>query len=238
MRLFVGTSGYSYDQWEGRFYPEDLATEDRLAYYGERFGTVEINNTFYRMPKREVVQRWAAAVPEHFRFVIKASRRITHQGRLKDVDDSVAYLLGQLESLGDKRGPLLFQTPPYLRKGTERLQAFVGLLPAGVRAAFEFRHDSWDDPQVYEILAQGGHALCAAEHEAGADELPLVQTGPWGYLRLRDPDYDDDQLRRWVERIGQTWEQEAYVFFKHEDTGPQLVQRMTAIARTVPGVEV
>lgn len=238
MRLHVGTSGYSYDQWEGSFYPEGMKAEDRLAHYGERFGTVEINNTFYRMPKREVVERWAAAVPSTFQFVIKASRRITHQGRLKEqeVSDSVAYLLGQLEPLGEKRGPLLFQTPPYLRKGVDRLRAFVALLPPGVRAAFEFRHHSWDDPEIHAIVSEGGHALCAAEHEAGAQEVPLVKTGSWGYVRLRDPDYDDDQLRRWVERIAETWD-EAFVFFKHEQTGPQLVNRMTAIAQTMDGVE-
>src|SRR5690606_29849953 len=129
--------------------------------------TVEINNTFYRMPKREVLRRWAAAVPDGFDFVIKASRRITHEGRLKDVDDGVAYLLRQLEALGDKRGPILFQTPPYLRKDVERLRAFVALLPQGVRAAFELRHRGWNDPEVHEVLAAAGQAWCVAELDEG-----------------------------------------------------------------------
>lgn len=236
MRLYVGTSGYSYDQWEGAFYPPGLPPDERLAFYAARIGTVEINNTFHRMPRREVLRRWADAVPERFRFVIKASRRITHEGRLKDEDDALDYLLGQLRSLGDKCGPILFQTPPYLPARVERLRALLARLPAGVRAAFEFRHASWDDPAVHQALSEAGHALCAAEHARGHDEAPLPRTAPWGYLRLRAPDYDDAELARWAERIRETWD-EAYVFFKHEDRAPRLVERMVAAARELPGVE-
>lgn len=265
MRLRVGTSGYGYDEWEGGFYPEGLPTDERLAFYAARFPTVEINNTFYRMPKREVLRRWAAAVPDGFDFVIKASRRITHEGRLKDVDDGVAYLLRQLEALGDKRGPILFQTPPYLRKDVERLRAFVALLPQGVRAAFELRHRGWNDPEVHEVLAAAGQAWCVAELDEGdaaakaetaakddavahqpepaepaADSSPaepvVVRTAPWGYVRLHAASYDDARLRRWAERIRDTWD-EAWVFFSHEQTAPTLVQRMIDIARELRGVE-
>jgi uncharacterized protein YecE (DUF72 family) len=273
MRMRVGTSGFSYDEWAGGFYPAGLAADERLSFYAERLCTVEINNTFYRMPKREVLRRWAAAVPDRFRFVIKASRRITHEGRLEDVD-ALAVLLRQLEALGDKRGPILFQTPHYLRKNVEKLRAFVALLPPGVPAAFELRHRGWDDPEVHDVLGSAGHAWCAAEHEPSngdaasapvdsasssgsgeheavsasseataasseaeaLDERPLVRTAPWGYLRLHAAAYDDARLQRWAERIRDTWD-EAWVFFSHEQTAPQLVERMTAIARRLPGVE-
>lgn len=236
MRLRVGTSGYAYDEWDGGFYPEGLSNDERLSFYAARFCTVEINNTFYRMPKREVLRRWAEAVPEGFDFAIKASRRITHEGRLKDVDDGVAYLLRQLEALGDKRGPILFQTPPYLRKDVDRLRAFVALLPAGVRAAFELRHRGWDDPEVHEVLASAGQAWCVAELDESIDDPPLHRTAPWGYVRLHAATYDDDRLRRWAERIRDTWD-DAWVFFSHEESSPSLVTRMIAIARTLPGIE-
>ncbi|MCX4244121.1 DUF72 domain-containing protein [Paraliomyxa miuraensis] len=260
MRLRVGTSGYAYDEWDGGFYPAGLSNDERLSFYAERFGTVEINNTFYRMPKRAVLRRWAEAVPDGFDFVIKASRRITHEARLKNADEGVAILLRQLEALGDKRGPILFQTPPFLPRDVERLRTFVGLLPAGVRAAFELRHRGWDDPLVHEVLADAGHAWCVAELEGDAAKHgedagppasdadpsspatdpermpPLVRTAPWGYVRLHDSTYDDQRLRRWAERIRDTWD-EAWVFFSHEQTAPTLVQRMIAIARTLPGIE-
>jgi uncharacterized protein YecE (DUF72 family) len=250
MHMRVGTSGFGYDQWEGGFYPKGLPADDRLGFYAERFGAVEINNTFYRMPKREVLRRWAAAVPPHFRFAVKASRRITHEGKLEDAGGGLEHLLRQLEALGDMRGPILFQTPHYLRKNIATLGAFVARLPPESRAAFELRHRSWDDPEVHAVLASAGHAWCAAEHEPSdtvasgsteappnaAEERPLVRTSAWGYLRLHAADYDEAALRRWAERIRDTWD-EAWVFFSHEDTGPQLVHRMLAIARTLPGID-
>lgn len=234
--MHVGTSGFSYDEWVGPFYPAEIGADQRLAYYGERFSTVEINNTFYRMPKREVLERWSAAVPDSFRFVIKASRAITHKGRLSGVEDSVQYLLGQLETLGDKCGPILFQTPPYLRKGLERLDKFAALLPEGVRAAFEFRHDSWDDPEVHEVLSKGGHAVCIGELDEVNPERSLPRTAPWAVLRLHVRSYTDEQLEAWADRIAETWD-EAFVFFKHETTGPELARRMIAIAQA-RGIEV
>ncbi|MCA9704349.1 MAG: DUF72 domain-containing protein [Myxococcales bacterium] len=236
MRLYVGTSGYAYDQWDGTFYPAGLPATERLAFYAARIGTVEINNTFHRMPRREVLRRWASAVPEGFQFVIKAPRRITHEGRLTDEGDALGILLRQLEALGDRRGPILFQTPPYLPARPERLRALLARLPPGVRAAFELRHASWSDPAVDAVLAEAGQARCTAEHAATEDETPLEATASWGYVRLRAPTYDDAELRRWAERIRDTWD-EAYVFFKHEDGAPRLVERMTAVARALPGIE-
>ncbi len=236
MRLHVGTSGYSYDRWEGEFYPEGLASDERLGFYAQRIGTVEINNTFYRMPKRSVLTRWAEAVPEGFRFVIKAPRRITHKGRLQDEDGAVAILVRQLGVLGDTRGPVLFQTPPYLPKRVERLEALVAKLPEGYRAAFEFRHESWQDDEVRAVLERSGHALCVREPKG--DEAPvLVRTAAWGYVRLRAPEYEDAELRAWVERLRETWE-EVFVFFKHEERAPELVERMVGVAREMEGVEV
>lgn len=230
MRILVGTSGFGYDEWEGSFYPEGLPADDRLAFYAQRFATVEINNTFYRMPKRHVLESWAQAVPEGFRFAIKASRRITHQGRLADEDDGLGYLLGQLESLGEHRGPLLLQTPPYLPKRVERLAALVAKLPASTRAAFELRHASWDDPEVHAVLERAGQASCVGETDEVRPDRAVTKTSSWGYLRLHVERYDDAQLRAWAERIGETWD-EAYVYFKHERTGPELARRMIAIAR-------
>lgn len=230
--MFVGTSGFSFDEWVGPFYPEKMRADDRLGYYAERYSSVEINNTFYRMPKKEVLQKWAAAVPESFRFSIKASRRITHQQRLKDEEDSLAYLLGQLEVLGPRCGPILFQTPPYLRKGVDRLRAFVAKIPEGVRATFEFRHETWFDDEVLAVLEPGGHTICIGELDEVKLDRPLHRTAPWGYLRLHVREYSDEQLRGWAERIAETWD-EAYVYFKHETTGPELARRLVAIANTL-----
>lgn len=236
MRLYIGTSGYSYDQWEGAFYPPGLPSSERLAFYAAQIGTVEINNTFHRMPRRDVLRRWASAVPERFRFVIKASRRITHDGRLQDDDGALDYLLDVLGSLGDKRGPILFQTPPYLPLRIERFRALLARLPLGVQAAFEFRHPSWDDPAVLGALTEAGQALCTTEHARGDQAPTLARTAPWGYMRLRAPDYDDTELTHWAERIRDTWD-EAYVFFKHEERAPRLVERMTTVARALSGIE-
>src|SRR5579859_3998846 len=194
MNLYVGTSGYSYKEWKGTFYPEDLPEKKMLHYYGERFRTVEINNTFYRMPKPSVLEAWAAEVPGEFKFVLKASQRITHMQRLKDTDDSVAYLLKVASALKEQLEPLLFQLPPYLKHDAARMKDFLKLLPPERRSAFEFRHQSWFDAEVFDLLREHQAVLCIAEAENDL-EIPFVSTADWGYLRLRRPDYGDAELK-------------------------------------------
>lgn len=231
MNLYVGTSGYSYKEWKGTFYPKELADKQWLAYYGQQFRTVEINNTFYRMPKAAVLQAWANDVPADFKFVLKASQRITHMQRLKDAGDSVGYLLEVAGVLEDRLGPILFQLPPNLKKDVPRLRDFLALVPKQRRAALEFRHASWFDEEVFELMRQHRAALCIAEAEEGV-EVPFVSTADWGYLRLRRPDYGDAELTDWLKRIREQGWQDAYVFFKHEDEGkgPQMAQRFQQLA--------
>ncbi|MGB7158516.1 MAG: DUF72 domain-containing protein [Tepidisphaeraceae bacterium] len=231
MNFHVGTSGYSYKEWKGSFYPEKLPADQMLHYYGERFGTVEINNTFYRMPKATVLKAWADEVPADFKFVIKASKRITHVQRLKDAGDSVLYLLEVVEALKDRLGPLLFQLPPNLKKDLPRLRDFLALLPSHRRAAFEFRHQSWFDDEVFALLREHQAALCIAEAEDDL-EIPFVSTADWGYLRLRMADYTDAELKSWIERVKKQPWQDAFVFFKHEDAGkgPQFAKRFLELA--------
>ena len=225
MQVLAGTSGYAYKEWKGSFYPEDLANDDMLRFYGEQFRTVEINNTFYRMPSEKVLVQWGERVPDGFRFVLKASRRITHMQRLKNVEDPLSYVVNNASLLGAKLGAMLFQLPPNMKRDMERLTAFLDLLPEGWPAAFEFRHQSWFDEDVYEALRSRGIALCVANTDDG--ETPFVVTGKTGYVRLRREAYDDDALHEWATRItSQPWEQ-AFVFFKHEDAGagPALARR-------------
>jgi uncharacterized protein YecE (DUF72 family) len=203
-----------------------------LSFYAGKFGTVEINNTFYRMPSERVLVQWAEQVPDGFRFVLKASRRITHMQRLKNVEDPLSYLINNASLLGSKLGAMLFQLPPNMKKNLERLTTFLALLPDGWPAALEFRHDSWFDDEVYDALRSSGAALCVADTAEG--ETPLVATGTRGYLRLRRESYDDNALRGWGERIAsQPWE-EAFVFFKHEDegAGPALARRFLDVLPT------
>ena len=231
MNLYVGTSGYSYKEWKGAFYPDDLPDKQMLRFYGERFRSVEINNTFYRMPKASVLEAWAAEVPADFKFVLKASQRITHQQRLKDAGDSVSYLLEVAGALEGRLGPLLFQLPPYLRKDTPRLREFLALLPPNRRAAFEFRHQSWFDEEIFGLLRDHRAALCIAEAENDL-EIPFVSTADWGYLRLRRPDYGDPELKTWGERVRQKDWKDAFIFFKHEEEGkgPQMAKRFLELA--------
>src|SRR6266478_275639 len=226
MNYYLGTSGYSYKEWKGPFYPEDLPEKQMLHFYGERFRSVEINNTFYRMPKESVLEAWANEVPPDFKFVLKASQRITHMQRLKDSGDSVSYLLKVAGALKERLGPLLFQLPPYLRKDAPRLGDFLALLPPDRRTAFEFRHQSWFDPEVFGLLRDHQAALCIAEAENDL-EIPFESTADWGYLRLRRPDYGDADLKAWGERVRQQNWRDAFVFFKHEDEGkgPQMAKR-------------
>jgi uncharacterized protein YecE (DUF72 family) len=231
MNLYVGTSGYSYKEWKGTFYPEDLPEKQMLRFYGERFRSVEINNTFYRMPKATVLEGWAAEVPADFKFVLKAPQRITHIQRLNEADDSVAYLLKVAAALKERLGPLLFQLPPYLKKDSQRLRNFLALLPQDPRSAFEFRHPSWFDDEVFGLLRDHHAALCIAEAEEGF-EIPFVSTADWGYLRLRRPDYGDTDLKERVSRVRQQGWKDAFVFFKHEDEGkgPQMAKRFLELA--------
>jgi uncharacterized protein YecE (DUF72 family) len=229
MRVLVGTSGYSYKEWKGRFYPEKMKEADMLRFYAERFPTVEINNTFYRMPSAELLQRWAEQTGEAFTFVLKAPQRITHIKRLGDVADDVAFFLRTAGVLGSRLGPLLFQLPPFMKKDVGRLRGLLDLLPARPRAAFEFRHASWFDDEVRDALRARDAALCLAD----TDEEPLADlaaTADWGYLRLRRLTYTDDDVAAWHARIlAQPWS-EAFVFFKHEDEarGPELAQKLVS----------
>jgi uncharacterized protein YecE (DUF72 family) len=231
MQILAGTSGYSYKEWCGTFYPPKLAAAKMLAYYATKLPVVEINNTFYRLPQPKLLESWREQVPPDFRFVIKASRRITHIKRIGDVASETAYLLETISSLGEQLGAVLFQLPPYMRCDLPRLDAFLDLLPAGTSAAFEFRHDSWNDDAVRASLAAHGCAVCASDTDEG-EEPALAQTAPFVYLRLRREGYEDAALGRWLERLhAGDWER-AYVFFKHEDgaVGPRLAERFLEMA--------
>lgn len=232
MRLRVGTSGFSYKEWKGPFYPEQLKNDAMLPFYAERLPAVEINNTFYRMPAKSVLAKWRQQVPDGFRFVLKASRRITHQLRLADAQEPLAYVLEGAAVLGEQLGALLFQLPPYLRKDADRLRAFLGLLADGPRVAFEFRHASWFDDEIFGILSDGNAALCLADGDNEERNPPWRPTADWGYLRLRRDSYSDHDLESWIEKIGDTGWSDSFVFFKHEDAGagPRLAARMAALA--------
>ena len=226
MRVLPGTSGFSYKAWKGSFYPEDLPDSAMLRHYSSRLPAVEINNTFYRMPRASLLGSWAEQVPDGFSFALKASQQITHRKRLKDAGEAVGYFFQVATTLGDRLGPALFQLPPNLKKDLPRLSDFLALLPPASRAAFEFRHESWFDDEVFGALRSAGAALCWAEDEDLA--TPRVSTSDWGYLRLRRADYTDADVVAWAERIrGQAWS-DAYVFFKHEEegTGPRLAEKL------------
>ncbi len=239
MDAFVGTSGYQYEFWRGTLYPEGLDKKDMLAHYAQQFPTVEVNNTFYRMPKTEVVQRWADATPDEFRFVIKASRRITHSARLTDAQ-SVEYLFRVLEPLGDKLGAVLFQCPPFLRKDLDLLRGFLDMLPADAPAVLEFRHVSWFDEEVYAVLRSGPAAMSVGDYEGkgSSDQLrdgcmPMVATAPWGYARLRAEDYTPPQLETWAAALRAHWSR-VFVFFKHEQTAPGNARQLLGLL-SAPG---
>jgi uncharacterized protein YecE (DUF72 family) len=232
VRVLVGTSGYSYPEWKGKFYPEKFAAKGMLAFYAARFPTVEINNTFYRMPTESVMRGWGEQVPEGFSFAVKASKRITHDRRLRDCTDSVEYMVRTASVLGPKLGPLLFQLPPNFKKDLPRLTEFLATLPDGPRYAFEFRHASWFEDDVFQALRTCKVALCVAD--TGEEPVaPLVATAGWGYLRLRREDFGDDELRAWAERLlAQPWS-DAHVFLKHEEEGrgPVLAAKLIDLCR-------
>lgn len=237
MAIWVGTSGYNYPEWRGSFYPEKFPPAKMLSYYADRFSTVEINYTFYRMPTAKTISGWNAETPAGFVFTLKASRKITHDARLKDVEDNLSYFLDTARTLGSKLGPVLFQLPPHFKKSPEHLERVDGvlaLLPPGLRAVFEFRHASWFDDDVYAVLKNRNAALCIADTEDGT--TPLVATADFGYFRLRDEGYGTADLANWaatVKRLGAGW-RDAYVYFKHEESGigPELAQAFQALLPT------
>jgi uncharacterized protein YecE (DUF72 family) len=229
MKLYCGTSGFSFKEWKGPFYPEKLPADQMLGFYAERLPTVEINNTFYRMPTPSVLEGWAAKVPETFRFAIKAPRRITHVKQLNDCSEEAGYLFETLQALGPRLGVVLLQLPPHARVGVERLAAFLELVPENVPVAFEFRHASWRDDAVYAALAKRSAAWVTADNDGGEPpELP--RTAAHTYLRLRASAYTDESLQAWKARCADF--ERAFVFFKHEDggAGPAYAQRMLAQA--------
>lgn len=230
-RIVAGASGYSFKEWKGVFYPERIEADAMLPFYSARLPTVEINNSFYRMPATQVLANWAAVTPEGFRFAIKASRRITHLSRLKGdaAAESLAYLYRSLTTLGDKCGPVLFQLPPNLGKDLPRLTAFLAGLPPDHRAVFEFRNGTWFDDEVYAALRTAGAALCLSEREDNAPP-PLVETAPFGYARLRLEAYGERELREWAEKLAATSWHTAYVYFMHEPTAPEYAERLMSIA--------
>jgi uncharacterized protein YecE (DUF72 family) len=226
-RILVGTSGYNYPEWKGAFYPAALPASKMLPYYAERFPTVEVNYTFYRLPNSKTVHGWAAATPPSFTFALKASQRITHFQRLRDVEESVRFFCNMARLLEAKLGPLLFQLPPSFRKDAARLAGVLELIPADLRAAFEFRHPTWFDDEVYGLLRGKNAALCIVDHEDGA--TPAVATADWGYFRLRAVEYSAEDLARWAKSIRDLFGSGgAFVYFKHEDgaTGPPLARKL------------
>ncbi|HUQ51267.1 MAG TPA: DUF72 domain-containing protein [Gammaproteobacteria bacterium] len=230
MRLLAGTSGFSYKEWVGEFYPEKTPAKSMLAYYATRLPIVEINNTFYRMPNPEAIQGWRAQVPDSFSFAIKVPQRISHFKRLRDCGADLRVLLAALEDLGGSLGSLLVQLPPHARCDTAALESFLSELPPGARAAFEFRHDSWIVPRVFELLQARNAALVQSESDDKFEPLPW--TADWAYLRLRKVDYTHADLVRWHALIEAAGVTEAQVFFKHEDgaTGPKLARQLLALS--------
>lgn len=231
MRIRIGTSGYNYPEWKGTFYPADLPATKMLAYYAQRFSTVEINATFYRVQTPKTLAGWALATPEDFAFVLKAPKRITHDAQLKDVDEPLRYFCDTARTLGPKLGPLLFQLPPFLKKDLGRLGDLLVLLPPGLQCAFEFRHPSWFTDDVYELLRARNTALCVADTEKGT--TPHVATADFGYFRLRDEGYSEEDLIEWsraVRKLGTGW-QDTFIYFKHEESGmgPALAQQLAAL---------
>jgi uncharacterized protein YecE (DUF72 family) len=230
MQLLAGTSGFSYKEWVGEFYPDKLQPKAMLAHYAARLPVVEINNTFYRMPNAAAIQGWRGQVPDSFRFAIKVPRRISHVKRLRDCGAEVGALLSVLTDLGPRLGSMLVQLPPHARCDEAALAEFLGHFPAGSRVAFEFRNDTWHVPAVFALLEARNAALVQSESDETFELLPW--TADWAYLRLRRVAYTTEDLERWLERIEASGVSEAQVFFKHEDgaTGPKLAASLLAMA--------
>ena len=231
MNLYVGTSGYSYKEWKGSFYPEKIPAKEMLSYYAGRLSTVEINATFYRMPQQSMLENWKEQVPPTFRFSLKAPQRVTHFKRLKETEDETKYFFETAEILADQLGVVLFQLPPNMKKDLPRLETFLQQLPATPRVAFEFRHPTWFDDDVLEVLKGRNLALVVSD----TDDMPTThidKTADWGYLRLRRVNYSEENLSEWLERINKQQWSDTFVFFKHEDegTGPKLAAQFLQLA--------
>lgn len=234
-RVLVGTSGYNYPEWKGTFYPEKLSSDKMLAYYAERFPTVEINYTFYRIPNEKLLAGWAAQTPDTFTFTLKAPRRITHDSRLQHCEELLQNFCRTSRTLGPKLATLLFQLPPNYKKDAAVLRSFVELFPEGTRAAFEFRHPSWFDAEVYDALRSRNLALCIADSEKLS--TPVEMTADYGYFRLRDEGYQQPDLERWGQTIrGLDSIGDAFVYFKHEEQGlgPDFAKRLITAVDTPP----
>jgi uncharacterized protein YecE (DUF72 family) len=234
--MLAGTSGYSYKEWLGSFYPEKLPANAMLRYYAERFATVEINNTFYRMPDESVLARWSEEVPEEFAFTLKAPRRITHEKRLREAEAEVVEFLRRAAALRNKLGVILFQLPPFLKKDLIRLRDFLDARPSGPRVAFEFRDASWQDDEVYALLRERAAMLCVTDTDQG--DTPFVATSDCGYIRLRRTHYDDNDLSAWVKRIAAQPLERVYVYFMHEGEalGTKFARRLNELWDNARGV--
>ena len=231
MKSWVGTSGFQYAEWKGKFYPEDLPAAKTLPFYAEHFSTTEINYTFHRIPAAKTIENWNKLTPPTFRFGLKAPQKITHWSKLRDCGDTMRYFHDITSGLGEKLGPVLFQLPPNFKKDTFVLADFVNSLPPGTHAAFEFRHESWFGDEVWEIFKKGNVALCIADTESLA--TPKVATSDWGYVRLRREDYAKIDIERWADFVREQKERwsDAYIYFKHEEAGigPKLAKQMTEL---------
>lgn len=228
MNSWIGTSGFQYPEWKGHFYPEKLPAAKMLPFYAERFQTTEINYTFRRIPSGKTIENWSELTPARFAFSLKAPQRVTHFAKLQNCGDTLNYFFGAIQGLEDKLGPILFQLPPFFRKDAGILAAFLEELPDGVRAAFEFRHKSWFDDEIFARLRMHNAALCIAE---SVDlSTPIEATANFGYLRLRREDYGPDDIARWSETLrshASQWS-DAFVYFKHEEQGmgPKLATQL------------
>ena len=233
MNIYVGTSGYSYKEWKGSFYPATIPAKDMLSYYASRLQAVELNNTFYRVPQKSMVESWKAQVPDNFRFSMKAWQRITHIKQLKDVANDTRFMLQRVSAFGDRLGAVLFRLPPEMKKDIKRLETLLKDLPADIPAAFQLEDPTWFDDDVFALLRSQNRAFCVVD----TDDVPASQihkTADWGYMRLRRVNYSESELKEWITRMrAQEWKT-TFVFFKHEDegTGPKLAARLVALAQS------
>jgi uncharacterized protein YecE (DUF72 family) len=239
IRAYVGTSGFSYAEWKGSFYPDKLPNKDMLSFYSGQLPSVEINNTFYRLPRKNVLEGWAEQTPPHFRFAIKASRRITHFKKLRDCADLLGYLLNGLSALGERMGPILFQLPPTMKADPALLGEFLAQVrelaaeqesPLGaLLPAFEFRHPSWFMDEIYAVLEEGKASLVSGDLDEAEKDPPLVRTESFAYLRLRKTSYAAGELATWAGRLKELGVTDIFAYFKHEQIGPQLAAELETL---------